>query len=274
MASPMSLPSTWDLVASTYTDEIAPLFRTFVDEALDAAHVTGSNAEGSQHVVDVACGPGTLALRAAERGARVKAIDFSPDMIELLNQAAHAGGHDAAIDAVVGGGQALPYDHGLFDAGFSLFGLMFFPDRAAGFRELWRVLRKGGAVVVTSWLPNNVVPILKDAIATLGVVTNQPSLLPSPLGDPEEFQRELEAAGFVDVNISERSVLVPFPSSTALLQWMARGLAPIVITRQEMGEAAWGEVFLRWKVAMIELHGGKEIELPLIANFARGTRPG
>lgn len=267
MASPMSSSSTWDLVAGAYTDLVAPLFATFANEALEAAHV-----ESGQHVVDVACGPGTLSLAALERGARVKALDFSPEMIELLRKRAPAG---AALDAVIGDGQALPYDDATFDAGFSLFGLMFFPDRAAGFRELLRVLKPGGSVVVTSWVPLDQVPVLKDAIATLSDATKQPPppFGVAPLGDAGEFQRELEAAGFVDVAVSERSVLVPFASSTELLTWMSKSTAPIVLARQSLGEAAWDEVFLRWKVAMLEGHGGKKIELPLVANLAVGKKP-
>ena len=95
-----------------------------------------------QSVLDVACGPGTLAFLAARRGAEVMAVDFCAGMIGEL--AARLAETPAAIEARVADGMDLPLESGAFDAAFSMFGLMFFPDRARGFAELHRVLRPGG----------------------------------------------------------------------------------------------------------------------------------
>src|SRR5436190_855542 len=126
--SPLANPASWDLVSSAYAEEIVPVFEQYVRDALRLA----APPPGSR-VVDVACGPGTLSFIAAQAGHPVDALDFSPQMIEKLEARKRATG--AAITAVVGDGQALPYADATFGAAFSMFGLMFFPDRAAGFRE-------------------------------------------------------------------------------------------------------------------------------------------
>jgi len=136
-------------------------------------------------VLDVAAGPGTLALSAAKQVAHVSALDFSSAMIERLRRDAAALGY-ANIDAQVGDGQALPYPDGSFDAAFSMFGLIFFPDRNAGLRQLNRVLRPGGRVVIGSWAPFEPASALVTLFAALQVALpelpfHDPEL---PMGDP------------------------------------------------------------------------------------------
>src|SRR5262245_7747216 len=143
--SPLSTPIPWDLVADEYALDVVPLFERFADAALDLA----APLEG-RRVLDVACGPGTLALRAARLAEEVTALDFSAGMVRQLEAKAAAEGA-SNLRALQGDGQALPFPDERFDAAFSLFGLMFFPDRARGFAELRRVLVPGGRAVVSSW---------------------------------------------------------------------------------------------------------------------------
>jgi ubiquinone/menaquinone biosynthesis C-methylase UbiE len=143
-SSPLSGPAPWTLVASAYAAEVAPIFAWFAQKAIDLAAL----APGAR-VLDVAAGPGTLSFLAARAGARVTAIDFSPAMIEKLRERASA--EAVAIESHVGDGQALPFAQASFDRAFSMFGLMFFPERILGFRELLRVLLPGGVAVVGSW---------------------------------------------------------------------------------------------------------------------------
>lgn len=54
---------------------------------------------------------------------------------------------------MVGGGQALPFENGSFDVVLSVFGVVFAPDAEIAVAELLRVVRPGGRVLVSAWLP-------------------------------------------------------------------------------------------------------------------------
>src|SRR5688572_30595973 len=144
--SPLASPEPWSLVSDDYSLELLPLFERFSRDALELAPTPAG-----ARLLDVAAGPGTLTLLAAEAGRSLAAIDFSPQMVANLKR--RLNGAQLGADVRLGDGQALPWEDGQFDAAFSMFGLMFFPDRARGFAELLRVLKPGGVAVVSSWAP-------------------------------------------------------------------------------------------------------------------------
>lgn len=100
--------------------------------------------EGAR-VVDVCCGTGDLALAFAERGARVIGVDFTPQMLE---RAARKGGQTRRPLFVHGDALRLPLRDGAADVASVAFGLRNVADRAGGLRELARVVRPGGRVLV------------------------------------------------------------------------------------------------------------------------------
>jgi ubiquinone/menaquinone biosynthesis C-methylase UbiE len=240
--SPMSLASTWNLVADAYTREVRPAFEHYADHALWLAGV-----ERGAEVVDVATGPGTLAVLAAKRGARVEAIDFAPAMIAALNARTEQE-QPGAIVARVGDGTALPYADASFDAGFSMFGLMFFPDRAAGFRELLRVLRPGGRAVISSWAPLDQVPVFAATMAALSELTSPPGAAPSgpppvfPLTNAESCRAEMTGAGFRDVVVHTVEGGFEFASIPEMIASFGRSSAPVALARERLGAAEWPAV--------------------------------
>ena len=113
---PLSHVAPWDAVAAGYAEDTAPLLERYAATALRLADL-GVN------VLDVACGPGTLALLAARDARRVVAVDVSEAMLRGL--ARRAAAEDAgSVEAVLADGQALPFEDGTFDGVFSMFGLM------------------------------------------------------------------------------------------------------------------------------------------------------
>ena len=98
--------------------------------------------EPGTRVLDVACGTGGVALRAARAGADVVGIDISADQLAKARAAAEADGLEIRFDE--GDCEELPYGDAEFDGVASAFGAIFAPDheRAAG--ELARVCRPGG----------------------------------------------------------------------------------------------------------------------------------
>lgn len=238
MSSPLAQPRAWELVAADYAAEIMPNFARFAARALEMAQVR----EG-EDIVDVACGPGTLALLAAPRCRRVAAIDFAEPMIAALR--GHVGyGMLGNIDARVGDGQALPFGDGEFDAGFSLFGLMFFPDRAAGLRELRRVVKPGGRVVVSSWLPADEIREMQAVFGAIRAATPGPAGPPfvPPLGDAAGIREEFGAAGFRGIEVEQVTYDAEYASTAAMCDSLERTLAPLALMRERMGAEAWPAV--------------------------------
>ena len=237
MSSPLAAPLPWDLVASAYAAEVAPVFDHFAKAALELAQVVRGDA-----IVDVACGPGTLARRAARMGVDVAAIDFAPNMIARLND--HLAQEQLPVVATTGDGQALPYADARFDAGFSMFGLMFFPDRSAGFRELRRVVKPGGRVVVSSWQPMDAEPLFQTMFGALGKAMaarnpGAPSGPPPrfPLTSSEDYHAEMGAAGLSDIVVAPYETAISAPSTAALWANMQRTNAPLVLLREQLGSA-------------------------------------
>jgi ubiquinone/menaquinone biosynthesis C-methylase UbiE len=104
-------------------------------------------------VLDVASGPGPVARGAAEAvGARgrVVANDISPAMLAVA-AAKPVGSRWAPIEYLECSAAALSADAGSFDAVLCQQGLQFFPDRPLVLREMQRVARSGGLVLVASW---------------------------------------------------------------------------------------------------------------------------
>ena len=99
--------------------------------------------------LDVAAGSGALAIPAARRGARVLATDQSAAMLELLQQRARTEGLD--IETRVMDGHALALDDESFDMAGSQFGVMLFPDMPQGIREMARVVKSGGRVLMIAY---------------------------------------------------------------------------------------------------------------------------
>lgn len=158
---------TWDATAADYEALAEPFTGQYAVQALALA----SGVSPGERVLDVAAGTGALTLAAARAGARVLATDFSPGMVARLRQRLEAEGLDrAGCDARVMDGQALDLPDGEFDAAFSMFGVMLFPDHRKGLAEMARVLRPGGKAVVGVWTGEEGAgpsPVVLDAYRTV-----------------------------------------------------------------------------------------------------------
>lgn len=238
-SNPLAAAEPWDLVAEAYTAEALPHFELFAR----AAWATAALAPGAGvAVVDVASGPGTLGLLAAAAGARVSAIDFSEEMTERFRARAAALGLAGACEVVVGDGQRLPFASGAFDAAFSLFGLMFFPDRQAGFRELRRVLKPGAPAIVSSWIPfagpfGALMKAVGELIPDLPLGGGKP-----PLSEPDDFRREMTEAGFPSVTVEPVVHELISPSFDAFWDSMERTNVPLVLIRHRVGTDRWTQL--------------------------------
>jgi SAM-dependent methyltransferase len=194
--TPDQVPEEWSYGAETYDRWFAPLTRQFADDAVEALDV-----RPGQRFLDVAAGTGALACAAAEAGAVVLAVDFSPGMLAVLERSVAERRLDVTARRMDGHALAVP--DGAFDAGGSVFGLMFFVDLLAGARELVRAVRTGGRVALVVWSEAGF-PFSELVFGSLRHVA--PGSVPGPdvsmrLGHPQVLARLLDDAGCRDVDV-------------------------------------------------------------------------
>ena len=156
--------------------------------------------------LDVAAGTGGLSLPAARLGAKVLATDWSPKMIEHFNARVVAEGLDAEGRVMDCHALDLPDDS--YDVTGSQFGVMLVPDQAQALREMVRVTKPGGRVLLIAygnpassrrctsssvrrrqWSPNS-----KDR-------PEDEPLLEFQVADPDVLRQRLIDAGLTDVTV-------------------------------------------------------------------------
>lgn len=108
----------------------------------EAARLTGSS-----RVLDVACGPGIVVEALARAAGKVVGCDITPEMLEKTRTRCASVGL-TNVDCMPGRAEALPFDDASFDAVVSRSAVHHFAAPAAALREMARVVRRGGRVVI------------------------------------------------------------------------------------------------------------------------------
>ncbi|MCM3881104.1 MAG: class I SAM-dependent methyltransferase [Vicinamibacterales bacterium] len=106
-------------------------------------------------VLDLGCGDGTTALPAAKLGADVLGVDIAQNLVEAGNRRAaeHGLANCRFQEGDASNLQQLP--DRTFDLVVSVFGAMFAPKPSDVAREMVRVTRPGGRIVMGNWIPND-----------------------------------------------------------------------------------------------------------------------
>src|SRR6266436_702039 len=111
--------------------------------------VKEANPRGGEKALDVCCGTGDIALSLAQRGAEVVGLDFSERMLEIARERQSKGGADfAQVQFVSGDAQNIPFSDGTFDMVTIGYGLRNLTSWETGLREMQRVAKAGGRLVI------------------------------------------------------------------------------------------------------------------------------
>jgi len=143
MGDPRAVRAMFARIARRY-DLLNRLLSAGIDRRWRAALVRRLGELRGRVLLDACCGTGDLAFALERAGARVVGVDFTPEMLRR----ARAKGAGRTARFVAGDALSLPLGDHSVDAAAIAFGIRNVSDRRAGVRELMRVVRPGGTVIL------------------------------------------------------------------------------------------------------------------------------
>jgi SAM-dependent methyltransferase len=176
-------------------------------------------------VLDVACGTGVVALTAARLGARVSALDLTPELLAHARENADIA--KVEVDWHEGDVENLPFQDSNFDVVVSQFGHMFAPRPEVAIGEMLRVLKPGGIIAFSTWPPELLVG------RSFGIVGRYappppPGVVPPPLwGDPNIVKERL-GGGVKQVAFDRARMNVPALSLQHFRKMIEETAGPIL----------------------------------------------
>ena len=195
------LSAAWSSIATGYDELVTSSHGWLAEKGLDAVGL-----RPGMRFLDIAAGTGALSLPAAARGADVTATDISPVMLEELVTRAEADGLE--VETRVMDGHDLTFDDDTFDVAGSQFGVMLFDDAPRAIREMARVVRPGGSVLLTVFGDPSEVDFLRFFVGAVRRVRpgfelpTDPPPLPFQFRDPSTLRDAMEDSGLEQVTVS------------------------------------------------------------------------
>lgn len=200
-------------------------------------------------MLDVATGSGNVALPAALGGATVTGLDLTPKLLDVARARSRDAGVE--IELVEGDAEDLPFADASFDRVTSCFGVMFAPRHGVAARELTRVTRPGGRIVVTAWTPDGFVGRNFQSVASY-MPTPPPELKPPVMWGSEDHVRGLFEGTGAQLSFERRTVTFAGESVEGWLAEDERMLGPAVMARAALESQGRYEDLRRDMLALYE----------------------
>jgi SAM-dependent methyltransferase len=219
----MAEPERWQVstdAAEVYESCFVPaIFGAWAAPVADAAGIrTGNN------VLDVGCGTGVLAreaLRRVGQEGQVVGVDLNEGMLAVAART------EPNIAWQLGDAASLRFEDASFDVVVSQFALMYFPDRVASLREMWRILAPGGRLAVAAWAPidhaRGYQILVEIALRQCGREAADVLAAPFVLGDQAELAELVVNSGISGANVSLHEGSIRFPSVKEFIRIEVKG---------------------------------------------------
>lgn len=205
---------------------VGPMFGPWGEHLLDRVGV-----RPGESVLDVACGPGTVARLAAGRVGSTGSVvgcDLRGEMLSIARAKGEADGVNLEYRQC--SAEDLSVDGGAFDVTVCQQGLQSFGDEVGALKEMRRALRDGGRVGVSVWCQvEECAPFAALATGIAEALGSEAAAGyrngPWGFSDAQELRDALAAAGFSDVEVNRDEMTVVFDDVDHLLRTL--GAAPV-----------------------------------------------
>ena len=208
----------YDRHAAGYANQLDATLVEPVERVVELA-----GARPGVRLLDLATGTGTIARRAAARGASVVGIDVSAGMLEVARRLS------PGLDLRLADACSLPFRDGAFDVVTCGLSISHFADRETALREVLRVLRHGGGFVASAWADGG-----SGATRTAFEILDRYAA-PDDTLDEETWAMGgrgcdvLREAGFTSVSVQTQSFSGEFANAGDALAWVVAW--PLVAAR-------------------------------------------
>jgi len=267
-------------VTSAFTGKIPENYDRYLAALLFEPYAEDLVGRLSMHdgmrILEVACGTGIVTRRLVDKLAgrgTIIATDLNEAMFAHARKGLPRRGDATWRHA---DGTSLPFETRSFDAVVCQFGLMFFPDKAAGAREALRVLRPGGVYVFSVWDSLDVNPVQRITHETVAgfFPTNPPTfyMVPCSYHDVPTIEGLLRDAGFDSVRVER----VAKEGKSASAADAAIGLIqgnPIFAEIMQRRPEALPEIEAAVAARLARELGDRPLRAPLRAVVATARRP-
>jgi ubiquinone/menaquinone biosynthesis C-methylase UbiE len=219
MTTQEQIQNDWNKIAAGYDRFVTS---THISIATDG--LLNAELKPGMRFLDVASGSGALSIPAARLGANVLSVDISSAMLEQLKVRAKEEG--LKIETRVMDGQALDLEDNAFDITGSQFGVMLFPDMPSGLREMTRVTKPGGSVLMHVLGPPENVEFFSFFVRAIQaalpgfIPPMDPPPLPFQLRNPEKLHQEMTKAGLKQVGVETITENLFFESGEQFWEWI------------------------------------------------------
>jgi len=154
-------------------------------------------------MLDLGCGDGTTALPAARRGANVLGVDIASNLVAAGNARAKAAGLSNLRFQEGDASNLFEIADESFDLVVTFFGAMFAPRPDDVAREIVRVTRRGGQIVMGNWIPGDPTLVAQILKVSAAYTPPPPAGFVSPMtwGDQDIVRQRFVAAGIAEENV-------------------------------------------------------------------------
>ena len=188
-----------------------------------------SAAKKGEKILDVGCGGGITTLKLAAlagEGGGVLGVDVSRQIIDVAIKRAE---DSANIEFQHSDAASAEFGENKFDLITSRFGVMFFDDPVAAFKNLHRSLKPTGRLVFLCWRTLQENPWMAEPAAATFQILPPPAEKPGPtdpgpfsLGEAEHLTNVLQSAGFTNINLDPVDLGLPMSSVDTAVGFLTR----------------------------------------------------